>query len=200
MKTSVLWNDILTKGAILGGVMLASNIAETSMLIYGGTIGWMGAMSIECLAVMALYCYLIYRFTSNYAKLVISERKDMPYFTYGNGYSYAVMISILAGVITALGSHIFLNYVVGYGNYVTATINIAQSAISQAELPSAMVGQYEQMLSAIQQQEAPSMMSKLFGSIWTYLLAGSFVGLIVAAFTKREPQMFDNQNEQNDEQ
>lgn len=200
MKTSVLWNDILTKGAILGGVMLASNIAETSMLIYGGTIGWMGAMSIECLAVMALYCYLIYRFTSNYANLVISERKEMPYFTYGNGYSYAVMISILAGVITALGSHIFLNYVVGYDNYVTATINIAQSAISQAELPSAMVGQYEQMLSAIQQQEAPSMMSKLFGSIWTYLLAGSFVGLIVAAFTKREPQMFDNQNEQNDEQ
>ncbi|MBR0340462.1 MAG: DUF4199 domain-containing protein, partial [Alistipes sp.] len=83
---------------------------------------------------------------------------------------------------------------------VTATINIAQSAISQAELPSAMVGQYEQMLSAIQQQEAPSIMNKLFGSIWTYLLAGSFVGLIVAAFTKREPQMFDNQNEQNDEQ
>lgn len=200
MKTSVLWNDILTKGAILGGVMLASNIAETSMLIYGGTIGWMGAMSIECLAVMALYCYLIYRFTSNYANLVISERKEMPYFTYGNGYSYAVMISILAGVITALGSHIFLNYVVGYDNYVTATINIAQSAISQAELPSAMVGQYEQMLSAIQQQEAPSIMNKLFGSIWTYLLAGSFVGLIVAAFTKREPQMFDNQNEQNDEQ
>lgn len=200
MKTSVLWNDILTKGAILGGVMLASNIAETSMLIYGGTIGWMGAMSIECLAVMALYCYLIYRFTSNYANLVISERKDMPYFTYGNGYSYAVMISILAGVITALGSHIFLNYVVGYDNYVTATINIAQSAISQAELPSAMVGQYEQMLSALQQQEAPSIMNKLFGSIWTYLLAGSFVGLIVAAFTKREPQMFDNQNEQNDEQ
>ncbi|MBQ5690807.1 MAG: DUF4199 domain-containing protein [Alistipes sp.] len=200
MKTSVLWNDILTKGAILGGVMLASNIAETSMLIYGGTIGWMGAMSIECLAVMALYCYLIYRFTSNYANLVVSERKEMPYFTYGNGYSYAVMISILAGVITALGSHIFLNYVVGYDNYVTATINIAQSAISQAELPSAMVGQYEQMLSAIQQQEAPSIMNKLFGSIWTYLLAGSFVGLIVAAFTKREPQMFDNQNEQNDEQ
>ena len=170
------------------------------MLIYGGTIGWMGAMSIECLAVMALYCYLIYRFTSNYANLVVSERKEMPYFTYGNGYSYAVMISILAGVITALGSHIFLNYVVGYDNYVTATINIAQSAISQAELPSAMVGQYEQMLSAIQQQEAPSIMNKLFGSIWTYLLAGSFVGLIVAAFTKREPQMFDNQNEQNDEQ
>jgi hypothetical protein len=78
MKTSVLWNDILTKGAILGGVMLASNIAETSMLIYGGAIGWMCAMSIECLAVMALYCYLIYRFTSNYANLVISERKDMP--------------------------------------------------------------------------------------------------------------------------
>lgn len=200
MRTSVLWNDILTKGAILGCVMLASNIAEASMLVYGGTMGWVGVMSIECLVVMALYCYLIYRFTSNYAKLVISERKDMPYFTYGNGYSYAVLISILAGVITALGGYIFLNYVVGFDNYVTATVNIAQQAISQAEIPSAMVGQYEQMLAAIQQQESPSMMSKLFGAIWTYLLAGSFVGLIVAAFTKREPQIFDNQNEQNDEQ
>lgn len=200
MKISALWNDILTKGAILGVVMLASNIAEASMVVYGKTIGWVAVMSIECLVVMALYCYLIYRFTSNYAKLVISERKDMPYFTYGNGYSYAVMISILAGVITALGNYIFINYVVGYDNYVGATINIAQEAISQAEIPSAMAGQYEQMLAAIQQQQAPSMMSKLFGSIWTYLLSGSLVGLIVAAFIKREPQIFDNQNEQNDEQ
>jgi hypothetical protein len=63
-----------------------------------------------------------------------------------------------------------------------------------------MAGQYEQMLSALQQQEAPSLTSKLFGSIWTYLLAGSLVGLVVAAFTKREPKMFDNENEQNDEQ
>jgi hypothetical protein len=200
MKTSVLWNDILTKGAILGGVMLASNIAEASMLVYGGTLGWIGVMSIECFASMALFCYLIYRFTSNYANLVISERKDMPYFTYGNGYSYAVMVSMLAGVITALGSHLFLNYVIGFDNYVAATINLAQNALSQAEIPSAMAGQYEQMLSALQQQEAPSLTSKLFGSIWTYLLAGSLVGLVVAAFTKREPKMFDNENEQNDEQ
>ena len=40
MKPSVFLNDMLTKGAILGGVMLLSNIAENSILYYGG-MKWM---------------------------------------------------------------------------------------------------------------------------------------------------------------
>ena len=35
MKPSIFLNDMLTKGAILGGVMMVSGILETSMICYG---------------------------------------------------------------------------------------------------------------------------------------------------------------------
>jgi hypothetical protein len=199
MKPSVFLNDMLTKGAILGGVMLVSSIAETSMLYYGNTPKWVVAMSLECIAAMVLYCYLIYRFTKGYATLVLSERKQMPFFTYGNGLSYATSISMLAGVIVALGGYMFRHYVVGYENYIANYVKLLQDWFSQSEVPASMMSTYEQMFKAIQSQEEPSLISSIFSGIWSYLLAGTIVGLIVAAFTKREPKIFDNQENQDEQ-
>ena len=196
MKPSIFLNDMLVKGAILGGVMLLSNIAETSMLYYGNSVQWITVLSIECLVAMAAYCYLIYRFTKNYANLVLSERKQLPFFSYGNGLSYATSISMLAGVIVALGSYMFRHYIVGYENYITATIKLVQDAISQTEIPASMVGTYEQMFKAMQAQEEPSLISAILSGVWSYLIAGTFVGLIVSAFTKHTPNIFNEQDEQ----
>ena len=195
MKPSIFLNDMLTKGAILGVVMLLSNVAELSMLYYGNSPQWLMALGVEYLVAMAVYCYLLYRFTKSYANLVISERKDMPFFTYGNGFLYATSISMLAGVIVTLGNYMFRHYVVGYENYITAYVDLLQDWLSQNEVPASMVGTYEQLFQAIQSQEEPSLISSIFSGVWTYLMAGTFVGLIVAAFTKREPKIFDN-NEQ----
>ena len=195
MKPSIFLNDMLTKGAILGVVMLLSNVAELSMLYYGNSPKWIMVLGVEYLISLAVYCYLLYRFTKSYANLVISERKEMPFFTYGNGFSYATSISMLAGVIVALGGYMFRHYVVGYENYITAYVNLLQDWLSQNEVPASMVGTYEQLFQAIQSQEEPSLISSIFSGVWTYLMAGTFVGLIVAAFTKREPKIFDN-NEQ----
>lgn len=196
MKPSIFLNDMLVKGAILGGVMLLSNIAETSMLYYGNSVQWITVLSIECLVAMAVYCYLIYRFTKNYANLVLSERKQLPFFSYSNGLSYATSISMLAGVIVALGSYMFRHYIVGYENYITATIKLVQDAISQTEIPASMVGTYEQMFKAMQAQEEPSLISAILSGVWSYLIAGTFVGLIVSAFTKQTPNIFNEQDEQ----
>lgn len=196
MKLSIFLNDMLTKGAILGGVMLVSSIVETAMMTYGGSANWLYAMSTEILVACALYIYLAYRFTQGYAKLVLAERKEMPYFTYGNGLAYVVSISMLAGVIVALGGYMFRHYVVGYENYITAYVKLFQDALSQTEVPASMIGTYEQMFKAIQSQDEPSLISTLLSSIWTYLVSGTFVGMIVAIFTKREPEIFNNQNEQ----
>jgi hypothetical protein len=196
MKPSVFLNDMLTKGAILGGVMLASNIAETAMFYYGGNMSWVMVMAVECFISMALYCYLVYRFTKGYATLVLSERQDMPYFTYGNGLSYATSISMLAGVIVALGGYMFRHYVVGYENYIATTIKVLHESLSQSSAPAAVASTYEQVFKALQTQEEPSLISTIFSGIWTYLVAGTFVGLIVAAFTRRAPEIFRNQDEQ----
>ena len=196
MKPSIFLNDMLTKGAILGGVMAASAIVETAMLYYGGNTTWLTAMTVEVLVVVALYIWLTLRFTKGYAKLVLAEREKMPYFSYGNGLSYVISISMLAGVIAALGSYMFRHYVVGFENYMMANVKLLQDTLSQTEVPASMVGTYDQLFKAMQSQDEPSLISTIFSSVTNYLLAGTLVGLVVAAITKREPKIFDNQNEQ----
>ena len=196
MKPSIFLNDMLTKGAILGGVMMVSNILETSMVYYGGDTKWLTIMTIETLLSMAIYVWLVLRFTKGYAKLVLAERETMPFFSYGNGFSYVVSISMLAGVIAALGSYMFRHYIVGFENYISANIKMIQDVISHTEVPASMVGTYDQIFKALEAQSEPSLISAIFSGVWTYLVSGTVVGLIVAAITKREPKIFDKQDEQ----
>lgn len=196
MKPSIFLNDMLTKGAILGGVMLASNIAETAIVGYGSNPSLLYAMAVEVIAVIALYIWLLVRFTRNYASLVLAERKEMPYFTYGNGLSYVVSVSMLASVIVAVGGYMFRHYVVGFENYIANSVKLVEASLSQSEVPAASIGSYEQMFKAIESQDEPSLISSILSSAWSYLVGGTFVGLFIAAMTKRTPQIFDNKDEQ----
>lgn len=196
MKPSVYLNDILTKGALLGTVMLLSNILETAMMCYGKSSEWIAAITVEILVASALYFWLLLRFTKGYAKLVLNERKEVPFFTFGNGLSYAVNISMLAGVIVALGGYMFRHYIVGFENYITAYVKLFQDALSQTEIPASMVNTYEQMFKAIESQNEPLLISTVLSSVWTYLVSGTIVGLIVASITKRTLKISDEQNEQ----
>ena len=196
MKPSVYLNDILTKGALLGTVMLLSNILETAMMCYGKSSEWIAAITVEILVASALYFWLLLRFTKGYAKLVLNERKEVPFFTFGNGLSYAVNISMLAGIIVALGGYMFRHYIVGFENYITAYVKLFQDALSQTERPASMVNTYEQMFTAIESHTEPSLISTVLSSVWTYLVSGTIVGLIVASITKRTLKISDEQNEQ----
>lgn len=195
MKPSIFLNDMLTKGAILGGVMMVSGILETSMVCYGGGTKWLTVMSVETIVAMVIYIWLTLRFTKGYAKLVLAERKNMPYFSYGNGFAYVVSISMLAGIIATLGNYMFRHYIVGFENYIAANVKLIQDVLSQTEVPASMVGTYDQMFNTIESQSEPSLISAIFSGVWTYLISGTFVGLIVAAITKREPKIFDKQDE-----
>ena len=196
MKPSIFLNDMLTKGAILGGVMMVSGILETSMICYGSSSKWLAIMTAEIFVAMAIYIWLTFRFTKNYAKLVLAERKHLPFFSFGNGFAYVVSISMLSGVIATLGNYMFRHYIVGFENYISANVKLIQDVISNTEVPASMVGTYDQMFKTIESQSEPSLISAIFSGVWTYLISGTVVGLIVAAITKREPQIFDKQDEQ----
>ena len=195
MKQSIFLNDMFTKGAILGAVMLASNILETSMMYYGASLKWVLISLVEILAVMVIYCWLLFRFTKKHADLVLRERSEMSHFTYFNALNYVVDISMLAGVIAGLGSYLFRHYIIGFENYIETYVKLVQDIVSQSEVPASMIGTYEQMFKSIESQSEPSILSAIFSSVSNYLIAGTLVGLIVAAKTKRDPK-----NENNDEQ
>ena len=200
MKPSIFLNDMLTKGAILGAIMLLSSIAETAMFCYGDSLTWIYVASVEMMIVTTLYIFLLYRFTKNYAGLVLAERKEVPFFSYGNGLAYIVSVSMLAGVIVALGSYMFRHYVIGFEEYITGTITTVKNIMNTSEIPASMVDTYDQMFKALEAQDEPSLISSILSGVWSYLVWGTIVGLVLAAFTKKEPKIFDKQEENQNEQ
>jgi hypothetical protein len=187
MRSSILRNDIFTKGAILGAVMLVSHIAELSMIYYGHSLIWALIATFEWLLVTGLYFVLAYFFTRSFARKVViireREKASVPEFTYLDGLLYIVQISMLAGVIVAIGSHLYMHNVVGYNEYITANIEMLQESFMASRM--AMPGSLQEMIQVMKEATEPTIIESLIGSIWNYMIAGVFVGAIVAIVTKR---------------
>ena len=203
MDYSFFRNDLLTKGAILGGVMLASSVAETWLFYKGGT-EWLLPLSVEFLVSMALYIFLIYRFTKSHSNNVVELREQMPYFTYGEGLLYAMNVSGLAGIVVGVGNYLFMHYAVGYEEFINAYIKLFQDFLSQVQLLPRDIDMIEQIFEELQKSEEPSLLSSILSYVTRYIMTGAFVGLVVAAFTKRTPwnntTNINNGNEPNNEQ
>ena len=52
------------------------------------------------------------------------------------------------------------------------------------------------MFSQMAAQPEPTIINTVISAIWGYMFWGLVVGLIIAAFVKKEPQVFDSQNSQ----
>lgn len=196
MKVNQFWRDLLTKGAILGGIMVVSHCFEQCAIIYGGTMAWVKAVGFEWIVAVALYIYLLFRFTKSYAANVMEQQGEVKVFTYGNGLSYMIAVSILAGTIVGVGSYILRHFIIGHTEYVTKLAETMVAIVKSTPEASAMMGNMNQMVNQILQQEEPSIFSTIASSIWNYILGGLIAGLVVAAFTKHTPKLFDTNKEE----
>ncbi len=190
-------NEVLSKGAILGVIMLASNIVEQSAMIYGGTLGWMSFTGLEMIVVTVIYIWLLSRFAKNYSVAVYESRREPKYFSYGEGLGYVVAVAVLAGVIVALGGYLFRHFAIGYDNYIKGYMQMLQNVLasSESEIPAAMENVYEQVFTQMESQSEPSLIKTVLSGAWSYLMSGFVLGLIIAAVIKRAPKMFDNVND-----
>lgn len=193
MKTKLLFNNILTKGAILGCLMLASHTAKLSMLIYGGTLKWLGVMCLEMIAVMVLFVYLLYRYTKQYTGLInkmqMSQGRPMK-FSYANGLCYIIAISTLAGVIVGVGDFVF-HKIIGHEVFIQRIMEIFSNMISgmgtTSDMPTVRE-QIDEFNKKIMEIPNPTLFDCVFGSMWNYMFSGLILGLIIAAFTRQEAQ------------
>ncbi len=199
MDRSILRTDILTKGAILGVVMLISRNLEMSMIHYGGNISWMILTLLEWVVVAVVYVILLNSFTRGYARKRLATQQGFQHFSYSNGLSYAILISMLAGVIVAIGGYIFLHAVIGYDNFVDGNIALIQNTFNEAKVE--ITPEIQKMIAEMKVAPAPSIIETLIASVWSYLLSGALVGAIVAIFTRRKLQIINNnEQEQQNEQ
>ena len=194
MRQNIFLNSVLNRGAILGFVMLCSHIFEQCAVVYGGTMTWFSVMGFEMVASYIVYVWLLYKFAKSYSAAVLEQHSELKMFSYGAGLSYVTSVSMLAGVIVGLGRYIIHNIVIGHDNYIKAMITSMQSILKANPQTASMMGSYGEVFNQMAAQPEPSVFATIISSVWSYLLAGTIVGLIVAAIVKHEPELFDEQN------
>jgi hypothetical protein len=194
MKQNLFLNKVTLYGAILGFVMLASHIFEQCAVVYGGSVSWYSAMGIEYLVAAVVYIWMLYRFAKSYSLEVLSEQGEVKMFSFGAGYGFIISVSSLSGVIVGLGRYILHNLVIGHSEYTKAMISSLQSILKANPETASMMSTYNQIFAQMSSQPEPTIFQTIFSSVWGYFISAVFVGLIIAAMIKVEPNIFGNSN------
>jgi len=186
MNDKNFWNDASKYGAMLGLLMLASQIVET-MCIMSGKMGLIALYGVEWLVVTAAYVVLLWYVTRRRAKLYSEEEG----FTFWQAWSFVITTALFAGIIVGLGAYLYLHFAVGYSRYIDGTVATMTAALDMAgNIPSSLAAVYEQMFDQIQSAPEPSLLSTVINSATNYILGGGIVGLIIAATVKRRSDVF----------
>lgn len=195
MKQNLFWNSVMANGAILGLVMVASHIFEQCAVVYGKSMGWLSFMGFEMIFSIVLFIWMLYRFVKRFSEQVMAEQ-SIKMFGYGTALGYVFSVSALSGVIVGLGRYILHNIIIGHKAYTEGMITTMQSILKSNPQTSSMMDAYNQMFSQMAAQPEPTIIDTVISAIWGYMFWGLVVGLIIAAFVKKEPQVFDSQNSQ----
>lgn len=187
MEKNNFWNEAAKCGALLGAVLCVSFIVE-NMMTLSGRMSLYALLTVEWIAVVLLHYYLLHRFTRQRSALFTAGEG----FTFGQGYAYLLVISGFAGIIVGLVQYIYLHLILGYAQYTDRMTTAVTDLLSQSgEIPASYENLIVQMMEQIQTAPAPSVLSTVWGGVFTSLLFGAVFGLIVAGVLARAPRPFD---------
>lgn len=184
------WNDAAKYGAILGALLSASTIIETSLSLSGVKSLYM-LILFEWIAVVVVHYYLLHRFTRSRSQLYTPEEG----FTFGQGYAYLLTISGFAGILFGIVQYIYVHVILGYENYTTKLMDAMTSMISQSGgVPASMEGIFSQIMTQIQTTPEPSVISTVWSGFFMSVLFGALFGLIIAGMLARQEKPFASEN------
>lgn len=188
MNNKSFWQDVLRSGALLGLVMSLSLVFEQYIMVSSPLSLAMCSLvyCVEWCSIAVFFIIALYRLTRRRAR----ECDPQQGFGYAQALSYMLLVSLLAGVVVGVAQMLFTS-IIGYEDYVTGMLRridemrnmmlISASASSYGSL-------FEQMVSALRSAEQPSIIDYVISSANNYILCGGFIGLISAAFLRREPE------------
>lgn len=181
MFGKMFWQYVLRDGAILGLVMALSHVFESWMLMCDWPLNQVSLyISIEMLAAAIFFVWYIYRSTKHCSLAMESEQG----FPYTAALFYAMMMSLLAGVLAGLSQSIYTS-IIGYGAYIDGYIARLEEMLSLMPMDSTT---FDNVIDQLRATEQPSVFANVLSSMNTYMFFGAIVGLIVAAIVRRNPQ------------
>ena len=127
--------------------------------------------------------YLVYRFTVHYRT---TERNDQ--MTYGQGISYIVWLYLFSSIISSTFKYVYWQFI--DPEFLPELINqsLLMLETMKIEITDEMIEQMKRMLN-------PRVMALQF--VWFNLLGGFILSLIIAAFTRKEKSIFDDESSSN---
>lgn len=173
MKKQTFWSDASRYGAIVG-------LVEILFMLIGALLHGNGLLSL--LQIVA-FVTLLYIFTKRRAMLYGGDEG----YTYGNGLRFILWMSVFAGILCGAYEIIARNWL--FPAYYREQLEQSLIVLSQLKMTNAQLTEAKTMSETI-----------LFSPIWIVLgdvlgmaLRGLFFGLFVAAFTRREPDVFSKE-------
>ncbi len=191
MNRTEILNRVAKWGLILGVAMSISKVIEIEMLMKG-TVTMTLMIIVEMIISVALYLYLCYR--ANIERLMSLDNPSE--YGFRSVLNYSMVISIFAGVIVGIATHVYINSQMGgYAGYVesmrTAMLSIMDSAQMDAE-------SREEALKAldgytnVEGVDQISILESVVSTTMNYIIGGFIAGLAVTRFVKRVVNNLDN--------
>lgn len=179
MKKQTFWPEVSRYGAIIGAVEVVFLLLGA--LFYGKTALTMFFSVLH----VAIFVTLIYLFT---------KRRSMLYgadgYTFGEGMKFIFFVSILGGVLAGAYDIVARNWL--FPGLYREMADTMLAAMAQAKLPT---GQLAEVKSSLDK----TLFSPLYvvgSDVLGLALRGLFFGLFVAAFTRREVNIFEKSDEE----
>lgn len=176
MKKETFWKDASRYGAMLGGVEILTSLLG---MIFGLVLPLQFFVS---LAGTVVFVWLLYQFTKRRAALYGADG-----YSYGDGLKFIVSMALFAGLVYG-AYEIFARNILFVASYREA-LNLQILALSQ----NPALKQGGMSLADIKNLAEKIMFSPLwvvFFSVLGMVIRHLFFGLFVAAFTRRESDIF----------
>lgn len=170
MKNS-FWGDAALYGAFLGLAEIVFTTLELSVPFPG-----LGLLH------FAVFVALLVLFTRRRVRLYGSEEAG---YSYGECLKYILCMSLFAGVLVGAYTAVAANFF--FPEKYQAVVDQALSVLSQSGM---YTGEMLRQMQSMMRRMIFSPVWVLFSNVFSYAFKGVFCGLIVAAFTKRTPQLF----------
>ena len=124
--------------------------------------------------------YLIYRFTVHYRN---SECRGQ--MTYGQGISYIVWLYLFAAIISSLVKYLYWQFI--NPEFLPEFMNKSLLMLETMKIEIT-----DEMIEQMKRMQNPRVMALQF--VWFNVLGGFILSLIIAAFTRKEKSIFDEEN------
>lgn len=185
-----LLNGASMWGLILGLILSISKIIELRGVM-SGDVEQFYLLAIEWFVVAVVTIYTLYRANRKRAASMPAELG----YRFVNTLNYTVLISIFAGAIVGLSSHIYIvNVIGGYDVYASESLVSLTSLYSDFGLEESIAPYLAQIEATIPEMRSnpPSILSSLLSSVSNYIFVGFIVGVLISFFVKRKPEALNS--------